>query len=154
MSDSSTENSFVEQRIIFLLFGYWEKLRRDLGKLLPSESDIDPDDIEGLWDYCFLVQTRDMQKDDYNYTYLGSAILEAYKAGLSQDNPCGLVSPNANRLALNYSRLLETKQPILEDGEFRNVRNQLVKYRQCLLPLGYRDEVDAIFGGMRFRIFD
>lgn len=151
---SDEKKSFVEQRITFRLLGYWEQLRRENGRPMPSESDIDPDDIQDLWDYCFLVQTRDMYKDDYNYTYLGSAILHAYKGGLSMDNPCGLVSPNANRLALNYSRILETRQPILEEGEFRNVRNQLVKYRQCLLPLGYGDEVDAIFGGMRFKIFD
>jgi hypothetical protein len=29
----------------------------------------------------------------------------------------------------------------------------MVKYRQCLLPLGEEGDVKAVFGGMRYKIY-
>lgn len=143
--------SGIERRLTLRLISYWERVRAD--KVMPSENDIDPEELADLWDYCFLVQVRDLAKNDYNYTYLGSAIVEAYRAGLSREDPSGIVAPNANKLAHNYARVINEKKPVLEEGEFYNLHGDLVKYRQCLLPLGYTEKVDAIFGGMRFKIF-
>lgn len=152
MNHYDSNDSAKERRLTLRLLGYWERLRR--GRLMPTENDINPEDIDDLWDYCFLVQVRDMTKEDYNYTYLGNAIVEAYRAGLSEDEPAGMISPAAGKMAPNYAKILETKQPIMQEGEFANLRGQTVKFRQCLLPLGHDDVVDAIFGGMRFKIFD
>ena len=65
----------------------------------------------------------------------------------------GIASLNASKLAASYSKIIETHTPLLEEGEFVNMHNDVVKYRQCLLPLGDADVVDAIFGGMRFKVF-
>lgn len=139
------------QRITVRLLAYWERLRA--ARDLPSEPEIDPDDLYDLWDYCFLVQVRDLYKEDYNYTYLGPAIVQAYHGSLSADDAGGMVSPNANKLSHNYARIIDSKQPIIEEGEFLNMAGELVKYRQCLLPFGVGGVVDSIFGGMRFKIF-
>lgn len=147
-----TQESFIERRITARLVAYWERLRD--GREMPSENDVDPDHLADLWDYCFLVQVRDLAKQDYNYTYLGSAIVEAYRGGLSANDPSVLVALNANKLASNYAKVIETKKPVLEEGEFCNPSNYLVKFRQCLLPLGHDGQVDAIFGGMRFKIYN
>lgn len=143
--------SGAERRITLRLLAYWEKLRGE--RDMPTEEDIDPDDIQDLWDSCFLIHVKDLAKPDYNYTYLGQAIIDAYRYGLSDDEETGLISPNAGKLANGYNQVVITAKPLLEEGEFRNLNNQIVKYRQCLLPLGEEQRVKAIFGGMRFKIF-
>lgn len=120
---------------------------------MPSEADIDPDYLQDLWDYCFLVHVKDLDKPDYNYTYLGREIRRAYKGELSEDDEEVIVSPNAASLVPRYKNVIESRAPILDEGEFLNLHNDLVKYRQCLLPIGENGNVDAIFGGMRFKVF-
>lgn len=146
------EPSGIERRITLRLIAYWERIRR--GRPMPAETDIDPDDLADLWDYCFLVHVRDLAKQDYNYTYIGSAIVEAYRGGLSVNDKGGMVTINASKLVSNYAAVIGDRRPVVEEGEFANARGQIVKYRQCMLPLGANDKVDAIFGGMRFKIFD
>jgi hypothetical protein len=141
----------AERRITLRLLAYWEKLRGE--RAMPHEDDIDPDDLKDLWDRCFLIHVQDLDKPDYNYTYLGKAIDEAYHHGLSQGDPNGMLSPNANDLAHGYAKVIETGKPLLEEGEFTNLHQEVVKYRQCLLPLGQNGKIEAIFGGMHFKIF-
>ena len=147
----SPELSTIERRITLRLLSYWERLRGD--RPMPTEQDIDPEDIGDLWDSCFLIHVRDLEKSDYNYTYLGDAIAEAYHHGLSADDPAALASPNAGKLASGYSKVIATGKPLLEEGEFHNLHDEIVKYRQCLLPLGDGKEIQAIFVGMHFKIF-
>ncbi len=47
---------------------------------------------------------------------------------------------------------METRKPLIEEGEFTNQHNETVKYRQCLLPLGEGDEVHAIFGVLHIKV--
>jgi hypothetical protein len=141
----------TERRITLRLIAYWEKLRAQ--KPMPSEADIDPDDLQDLWDYCFLIHVKDLGKPDYNYTYLGKAIQQAYLGELADDPEDLLISPNAAKLTASYNRVIESKLPVVEEGEFNNLHNDVVKYRQCMLPLGENGTVDAIFGGMRFKVF-
>lgn len=143
--------SAKERRITLRLLAYWEKARGN--KLMPREQDIDPDHIEDLWDHCFLIHLKDLQKEGYHYTYLGEAIKMAYQGGLSEADTNGLVSPNAAHLADCYMEIMHSRKPLVDEGEFRNGHGDLVKYRQCLLPLGDGETVDAIFGGMRYKIF-
>jgi len=139
-----------ERRITLRLLAYWEKLRRD--RLMPVEDDINPEDIQDLWDSCFLIHVKDLEKPDYNYTYLGEAIARAYYNGITDDK-FGMMSPHAEAHADCYTKVIDTGKPLVGEGEFRNLHNDLVKYRQCLLPLGENGRIDAIFGGMHFKIF-
>ncbi len=146
-----SETSALERRITLRLIAYWEKLRN--GNLMPVEDDIDPDYIKDLWDYCFLIHVKDLSKPDYNYTYLGEAIKKAYQGELDSNGEESIATPNAKELAVSYEKVIRTCSPLLDEGEFVNMHNDIVKYRQCLLPLGENGKVDAIFGGMRFKVF-
>ena len=141
----------IERRITLRLVGYWEKLRGT--RSMPVEDDIDPDDLQDLWDYCFLIHTKDLNKPDYNYTYLGRALETAYDGQLTADHTGSHGSLNASKLSGSYKKVISEKVPHFEEGQFTNLHNDIVKYRQCLLPLGENGRVDAIFGGMRFKIF-
>jgi len=146
-----TELPPIERRITLRMLAYWEKLRE--GRDMPGEHDINRDDIADLWDSCFLIHTRNLREHDYNYTYLGQKILDAYEHGLSEDSANGIVSPNASKLSGSFSKVMEENKPLTEEGEFTCELLGTVKYRQCFVPLGEHGQVDAILGGMHFKIF-
>lgn len=141
-----------ERRSTFKLVSYWDKIRQQ--HALPAENDIDPDadEVAESWDHCFLVQLRDFCQHDFNYTYLGTAIVQAYQGVLSPNEPAELAAPNANKLMPSYKQVIQARRPLMEQGSFTNLRNKQVKYRQCMLPLGKDGVIDSIFGQMRFRI--
>ncbi len=142
---------FPERRKTIQLLQYWEEIRGE--RALPVESDIDPDAIAAIWDNCFLLQVRDLGRADGNFTYLGKNIVLAFRGGYSGDSCAELVSPNVNNLGQNFTRLLETGDPQLQEGSFRNIRHDLVRFRQCLVPLGIQKlNIDAIFGCMSLKV--
>ena len=152
MGNRVGESVIMERRITLRLLGYWEKLRGT--RAMPSEQEIDPVDLQDLWDCCMMVHVKDVDKQDYQYTYLGQSILEACRAGTHGEEESGSISSlNAGSLIAGCKKVIETAKPLLEEGEFRNMRNELVKYRLCLLPLGDGAGVQAVFGGMRFKVF-
>lgn len=140
-----------ERRITLRLLGYWEKARGE--RLMPREQDINPGHIEDLWDHCFLIRLKDFKKEGYSYSYLGNAVKKAYHGGLSGADTAGLASPNALKLTDCCKEIMHTRKPLVDEGEFHNGQGELVKYRQCLLPLGDGKNVQAVFGGMLYRIF-
>ena len=143
--------SFQERRITVRLLSYWEKLRR--GRAMPTEQDLDPDHIEDLWDHCFLLHSKQLANPDYHYTYFGSEIKKAYQGDLSDVQMAGVLSPNALHITACFQKIIATHKPLVDEGEFRNLKGDVVKYRQCMLPMGDGDQVHAIFGGMRYKIF-
>lgn len=136
----------VERRLTHRLVGYWERVRA--GRIMPSETDINPDDLAELWDDCFLVHTSDLKMEDYNYIYLGVNIAHMYQDGVKGD----LEHFNASKLSKSFQKVIDTKKPVLEEGGIVNASGRTVLFRQCLLPLGKNNEVEAILGGIRYKL--
>lgn len=145
------EVSPAERRITVRMLSYWERLRGS--RTMPAESDIDPEDLHDLWDCCFLLHVKDLDKPDYNYTYLGDDIHHMLSEGLAEESSSQLKTHHIIELTKNYRQAIATRKPILEEGEFINLAGSLVKFRQCLLPLGEGEEVQAILGAVRFKLF-
>ena len=120
-----------ERRITLRLLAYWEKKRGN--RTMPAERDISPHDMGDLWDDCFLLRTDRLD----HYVYLGKAISH----------------PDALRLAPSCAKVAASGKPLVEEGEFHDPKHGLIKYRQCLVPLGENGEITAVFGGIRFKIF-
>lgn len=143
--------SAAERRLTLQLLSYWERIRGN--RAMPLESDINPDELSELWDDCFLIHESSMKQDDYNFVYLGNNIRMAISGGT---DPLGVeTSANLNikRLLPGISRVMNNMTPVIEEGELANDLNQLVKYRQCMLPLGENNKVLAVFGGMRCKVY-
>ncbi|NBO18951.1 MAG: PAS domain-containing protein [Proteobacteria bacterium] len=132
-----------ERRITLRLLAYWERLRGE--RSMPLEADIDPDNLSDVWDYCFLLHVNDLQKTDHSYTYLGDAL----STWLGNEEK----AMNVKLLRAGYHKVVATGRPVLEEDEFEDASGQLVKFRQCLLPLGENGQVQAILGGVRFKVF-
>lgn len=148
------QNDFSQRRITDALLEHWKEIKGK--RLFPSEKDLNLEKIEDIWSSCFLVQTRDIEQgEDYNYTYLGNCIIDAYGKDLTHQSPFLLASTQANHLQHVYERIIDNKGPAIDEGIFLNLKGQTVKYRQCLVPLGDNDaKVDSILGGMRYKIFE
>lgn len=146
--------SFDERRLTQRLHRYWSA--KCDGRPFPCENDIDPDELAHDWESCFLVQVRDIVNvQDYNYTFLGSKIMEAYRGNLKDDHNEFMVGPNAHKVSKSFGRVLATRAPVMEEGELVTLSGHLVKYRQCMLPLGTPEGVlEAVFGGLSFKYFD
>lgn len=141
----------TERRITLRLLGYWERLRGV--REMPEADEIVPEDIDDLWDWCFVIKLIPVEAGKIcEYSYLGPAIVTAYHGGLSEDDPKALAGALCERLSADFAQVADTHKPLLNEGEFTNAKGALVKYRQCLLPLGKDGVVDAIFGGMRYRV--
>jgi hypothetical protein len=145
---------YGERRLSLRLLRYWQE--KCNGRPMAVENDIDPEELGPDWDYCFLLQARDVANiQDYNFTYLGQKIMGAYFDKAIDEHNQFMVGPNAFRLSGHFSRVLETKTPVVDEGEFETLHGRRVLYRQVLLPLGESAEsVVAIFGAMNYKIAD
>lgn len=149
----TAENLGDERRYPVQLFRYWDKLRGN--RKFASEELIDPESIPELWPHCFLIQTNDLRnRRRADFTYFGSAILSLYHDLLSDEDANDIISPNTSHLAQNFWLVIERKAPLMQSGSFPTSRGNVIKFRQCLLPLGKRDdEVEAIFGCVRLKLY-
>lgn len=145
---------YGERRLSERLLRYWHEKRGS--RSFAVENDIDPEELGADWDYCFLLQSRDVANiQDYNFTYLGQKIMMAYfDEGIDAHNQF-MVGPNAFRLSKHFAQVLENKAPVMDEGEFETLHGRRVLYRQVLLPLGVEGRgIEAIFGGMSYKIVD
>ncbi len=144
--------SLAERRLTARLLVYWNDLGR--GALMPKEDDIDPNILGDLWPKCFLIQTFDIKhRQDMNFTYLGQEIIDAYQDGMMSEGQHVLISPQASKLVPSFRQVIEAVTPIVAEGEFLAQSGRMVRYRQCMMPLGEGNEVQAIFGGMSFKAY-
>lgn len=154
MSSASESDIYPygERRLSLRLLRYWQEKRGV--RPMAVENDIDPEELGEDWAFCFLLQARDVTNiQDYNFTYLGEKIMGAYFDKAIDEHNQFMVGPNAFRLSGHFSRVLETKAPVLDEGEFQTLHGRRVLYRQVLLPLGEDDaNVEAIFGAMNYKI--
>jgi len=104
-----------ERRLNEALRNYWEALRGS--RPFPSEDDLDFDQIQFLWDECFLLQSRDIRATkDYNFTYLGKTIQMAYQSGQIPFCIKGVIATDANHLAEEFLRMLSHPQSVMSEG--------------------------------------
>lgn len=137
------ESSGMERRITLRLLSYWE--RRRGSRKMPNQADINAEDLADLWEDCFIIEMNNKNDTNHKYSYIGDGV-QGWLGGAEK-------TQDIKVLTKSYPKLFESPKPILEEGEFYDSAEQLVKFRQCLLPLGEGDQLKAILGGMRFKIF-
>lgn len=130
---------------------YWQRAAN--GRTMPLESDINPDDLLGIWQNCFLVRVGD---GSFFYDYLGDTLVEAYGENLTSREICeSLVFPHPESLFRTFQQVTISAQPIYVDDEFTNKNGLIIKYRSCVLPLGKENQTGVAFllGGMKWKAY-
>ena len=147
-------NEGIERRTSLILLQYWNELRDE--RPMPREDEIDPDRLSEIWGHCFLLQIRDVKHvKDYNYTYLGPTLINAYNDGTLDRFNGKMVAPEANRVSHLFEQVIQDKDPLIDEGEYVNPVGRVVKFRQSMLPLAGPDgTVESILGGAWFKLFD
>jgi hypothetical protein len=141
------------RRITDVLHQYWDNKRGD--RPYPMLSDINPDDLDDVWNSCFVVQLHHIQnKENYCFTYFGEILQRAYTRDLTDVAIKYLVTPHADHLAEQYEKVLKTGEPIIDESSYENRDHITVSYRQCLLPVGLDDDgsIGFILGGIRYKL--
>lgn len=136
------------------LLEYWKRLCN--GRQFPHESEIDPDEIADIWDYCFLISLDDVVKRiGYRYSYMGTKLVEAFGDDVGNpDMALRLLSSTKVPNIKKIEEVLNKKHPAIDDGEFQNSHHMNVRYRTCIVPLGYEDgQVSHLFGVMRWKAY-
>jgi len=141
--------SAIERRITEQLILYWQKLRLD--RAYPDIGDIKKDDLDELWDDCFIIEFEYINSAlTHTFNFIGDNISDIAGKNVPKEQ---ILSFIGNNLASQYERVLETKRPLIEEAEFKNLNNKVIKYRQILLPVGSDSSITHILGGVRFKEF-
>lgn len=137
-----------------ILKEYWIKLRGN--RQFPSESDVDPDDLHEIWPSCFLISIDDVARNlGYRYSYLGNDLIEAYGDDVKNpDVALRLLSTANMSMIKRCDEVIQGKSPVIDESEFVNFKGVRIRYRACMLPLGYPDgTVSHILGCMRWKVY-
>jgi hypothetical protein len=158
VADNNTGNlsmtSELHHRSHEQLMQYWNTLRG--GHDFPQESDVDPDAIAEIWPSCFLISIDDVtRKVGYRYSYLGDQLIEAYGDDVTNpDVALTSISTSSIPIVQKLDEVLKTKKPVFDESDFINLKGLHVKYRTCMLPLGFDDgQISHIMGCMRWRLY-
>lgn len=141
----------TEQRITDALKTYWEEQKGE--RKFPSEQEINAQDIEGIWEHCFLVRVD--TNGAFAYEFLGQSIMEAYA-----DDTVGehiiedQLYPESPGILNKFAEVVESGEPLFYEGVFINKNNVDIKFRKILLPLGDDGKVKHLIGGMRWKSMD
>jgi len=142
-----SQSSRINQR----LRDYWESVRGD--RRVPNESDILPEQLEDIWENCFLI---DVKNSGFEYDYLGSSIIEAYGDDLRGREICEtLIYPHPPSLLKTFRNVVNTAKPVLDDSQFKNKKGLQIRYRSCVLPLSKAGMIGVQFllGGMKWKAY-
>lgn len=140
-------------RLTEKLQAYWESVCA--GRPYPAESDIDISVIADIWDSCFLVKSVSTAHGRvFRYDFLGKDLIDAFGGDMTnQEISDKLVNPSHPPLVASFGKVMDSGKPAEEESEFTNESGMIIKYRSCMLPLGTKDGVNYIVGGMKWKSF-
>lgn len=143
-----------EHRYHTRLQKYWESLKGE--HQLPKESDINPDELDDIWNSCFLISIDDVtRRVGYRYSYMGLDLMEAYGSDNgTADITSTLISTNNAPMVQKFNEAVLEKKPVIDESEFVNMNHVNIRYRTCILPLGTTDGVVThLLGCMRWKMY-
>lgn len=145
-----------EQRLTTRLIAYWEKIKGD--SPLPQYEKLNPSALDELWSNCLSLKAEPAGVDKLSYTYVhcGQEITKAIGKDLRGQRMTTNMKffPGAKiikRIDEVASQVQHT--PLLDDGQFVNEKNQIIKYRACLLAFGTPKTITHIVVGVSWRAF-
>ena len=123
---------------------------------IPTVEAFDISQISDLWSSCLRIMVRKaMNKHSYTYEYMGEDVIKAYGNNLvgRQVTMDIRTIPGANVLYKLDEKLPNVTAPILEQGNFVNDEDQLIKYRSCILPFGDGIRITHAVIGLSWKVF-
>ncbi len=141
----------IEKRINKKLLSYWQDLKGDNDDF-PAEARLNPEDLQDVWDNCFLIKIN--EDGQYKFNYLGKAIISAQNGEslVGRDVYSSIICLNDGDLTAILNEVIRTRKPVSQESEFVNKYGITVKFRRCLLPLkSNAEKIEYILGGVRWK---
>lgn len=145
----------IQQRLTERLISQW-KLLKDPDHC-PDFSKLNRAVIADIWPNCLIIKAQpkaDGSEPQYQYTEIGSKAESIFP-----ENPVGKyftanarVMPAA-RLMRRMAELTVQSEPLIDDGQFVNEKNKVVKFRSCLVPFGVNGTITHVLIGLSWREF-
>lgn len=148
--------SSQEQRLTSRLISYWENIRGEA--TLPPYAQLNPSALDELWNNCLVLRTEPAAagKLSYSYTHCGQEISKAIGKDLTGQRMTSNMKffPGAKIIKRIDEVATQVKPtPLLDDGQFINEKNQIIKYRACLLAFGNTQGISHVVIGVSWRAF-
>ncbi|PIR39375.1 MAG: hypothetical protein COV35_02340 [Alphaproteobacteria bacterium CG11_big_fil_rev_8_21_14_0_20_39_49] len=147
------EKEVQKLRLTDYLQQFWDNARGD--KVFPSidcirETEID----ESLVDDVFILLIHHQSNNHYfSTTYIGNNILKLHADPLDTENKEKSTNNFLESYKKHFDRIVTSRRPMTHNIEIHQGINQVLKYRQILLPIGNSADkpINAILGGMRYK---
>lgn len=144
-----------QQRLTERLSSYWSMHRNE--GICPEFQRISKASIADVWPSCLVIKLQPSGESGlarYQFAEIGELARSIFK-----DDPTGQyfttnmkVMPAA-RLIRRIGELEVTSEPLMDEGQFVNEKNKIVKFRSCLLPFGSNGKVTHVLAGLSWREF-
>ena len=147
----------LEKRLTTRLSNYWEMIRK--GQVIPDFAALNRAQIEDIWPHCIVFQLQPGGAPDnpeFRIADMGPKLVELYCSNLTGQK---VTKKNKQFTAANLIKrageVLESPQPLLDEGKFINQNSKVIKYRSCLVPFGNpaTGEVTHLLAGISWREF-
>ena len=134
------------------LFEQWNKLC--FGRAFPMLNEIDMEVLAKIADYCFIVELGSRSGvSGHSFLYRGAGL--SVTEGDDAEAINFLFANERSPLDARLDKVELSGKPLIENSEFINSKNQIMRYRRCLLPLGDGSgHVGYVIGCVRWRAFD
>lgn len=145
-----------EQRLTTRLINYWELLKN--GQPVPVYEQLNPSALEGVWTNCLALKAEPAPSggNAYSYVHCGSEIQKAIGQDLRGQRMTTNMKffPGAKIIKrIDEVATQAVPSPLLDDGQFVNEHNKVIKYRACLLSFGTPQKISHIVVGVSWRAF-
>ncbi|HEU5048105.1 MAG TPA: PAS domain-containing protein [Rickettsiales bacterium] len=147
-----------EKRLTQRLTEYWDRLRNEAP--LPQIERFNHGALEDVIGKCCLwrVEIRDPSAKTrlYTYEFVGAEMQQIIG---SSDLIGTTLSPHfkdfpAARIMGKIGNAVENAAIVVDEGQFVNTNNKVIKYRSCLLPFGTQDgRVTNVLLGISWKAF-
>jgi hypothetical protein len=143
-----------DKRLTNRLIQYWEKLRTQ--QPLPAWERFNPGVVDDIWKNCCVWRAEGSEDmPTYTYDYVGASVRSALGVDAT-----GVVFnshfrnfPGA-RIVYKIDEIVKSQTPMLDESQFVNQQNKIVKYRSCLLPFGNKKgRVTHVMLGLSWHAF-
>lgn len=141
------------RRLTDYLQEYWKSKAE--GAAFPTLSSIDVKELDrNFVNDCFLIElvptvTMNISK----MVFLGKNLNRDFKKDESGVHIKNVIVRFLETPMDAYSKVIESKKPLIQNVELPSKDRPTIMYRQILLPLGdaAKEDVKGIFGGMRYK---
>jgi hypothetical protein len=149
LGDTPVVGSYVEDRILFDLFQYWDRKRAE--RPMPARRDLDPTEIPRLLPHLRITEILE-GCTRFRYRLVGTAVVETYGADFTGKYTDELYSGERRvYIERNYRIVHEKKRPMFLRSRYITLKGYDIIANRLLAPLSDNGvEVDMVIAALTF----